>query len=469
MSFYPAQLDRLAVLMPEMNAGLLTGYIASENNVEGSLRDTLKALSKQNWTYNTDYNGLGPKFMEAAKHRGLLISPWTLNKREDIVKYFKMGAFGITTDYTYYASDWAASLAAREPVITLNKGESRTLSAQVETYKGDKTEVAPEVVLLAGADAVQADGATVKAVGAGKAYALLRYSAAIDGGGTYDLYSEPVEIAVNGGGDSGGEPPGGGGDNNGGGNNGGGNNSGGNNGGGGNGGNNGNNGGGSGNGGSSGGGSPGNSSAGGTNSGNSGAPETGGVSQPGQAEQTGVMEAAGGAVSAAELEQAFRDGRRVEVRFTGERLTLPLSALAAAAGMSGAELTAVNTDLNAGYRLPLRQLDAAQAARALGVNADALELIVTVRGLDGAEAEAVRNAPIVRAERWPGLWWSSACRRRIVRPSPPYRLRSLAASSISASKGMEIPWKSPVHGTTRHGRRWPSRRAGMRLTLRKPS
>lgn len=198
MSFYPAQLDRLAVLMPEMNAGLLTGYIASENNVEGSLRDTLKALSKQNWTYNTDYNGLGPKFMEAAKHRGLLISPWTLNKREDIVKYFKMGAFGITTDYTYYASDWAASLAAREPVITLNKGESRTLSAQVETYKGDKTEVAPEVVLLAGADAVQADGATVKAVGAGKAYALLRYSAAIDGGGTYDLYSEPVEIAVNG-------------------------------------------------------------------------------------------------------------------------------------------------------------------------------------------------------------------------------------------------------------------------------
>lgn len=392
MSFYPAQLDRLAVLMPEMNAGLLTGYIASENNVEGSLRDTLKALSKQNWTYNTDYNGLGPKFMEAAKHRGLLISPWTLNKREDIVKYFKMGAFGITTDYTYYASDWAASLAAREPVITLNKGESRTLSAQVETYKGDKTEVAPEVVLLAGADAVQADGATVKAVGAGKAYALLRYSAAIDGGGTYDLYSEPVEIAVNGGGDSGGEPPGGGGDNNGGGNNGGGNNSGGNNGGGGNGGNNGNNGGGSGNGGSSGGGSPGNSSAGGTNSGNSGAPETGGVSQPGQAEQTGVMEAAGGAVSAAELEQAFRDGRRVEVRFTGERLTLPLSALAAAAGMSGAELTAVNTELNAGYRLPLRQLDAAQAARVLGVNADALELIVTVRGLDGAEAEAVRNA-----------------------------------------------------------------------------
>lgn len=386
MSFYPAQLDRLAVLMPEMNAGLLTGYIASENNVEGSLRDTLKALSKQNWTYNTDYNGLGPKFMEAAKHRGLLISPWTLNKREDIVKYFKMGAFGITTDYTYYASDWAASLAAREPAITLDKGESRTLSAQVETYKGDKTEVEPEVVLIAGADAVQADGATVKAIGAGKAYALLRYSAAIDGGGTYDLYSEPVEIAVNGGGDNGGESPGGG--DNGGGSNGGGNNSGGNNGGGGN---NGNNGGGSGNGGSSGGGSPGNGN-GGTNSGNSGASGTGGVSQSGQAEQTGVVEAVGGAVSAAELEQAFRDGRRVEVRFTGERLTLPLSVLAEAAGTSGAELTAVNTELNAGYRLPLRQLDTAQAAKALGVNADALELVATVRGLDGAEAEAVRNA-----------------------------------------------------------------------------
>ncbi|GIO84051.1 hypothetical protein J25TS5_09830 [Paenibacillus faecis] len=360
MSFYPAQLERLALLMPEMNAGLLTGYLSSESNVEGSLRETIKALSRQNWTYNTDFNGLGPKFMEAAKHRGLLISPWTLNKRDDIIKYFKMGAFAITTDYTYYASDWAAALSAKESALVLNRGESRSISAVAETYRGDKKEVAPDVVIIEGSDILQADGNTVKAVGAaGKAYALLRYSAAIEGGGTYDLYSEPMEIEVRGG-HNGGETPGNGGGTGG-------------------------NGNGSGNGSS---GKPG---------GSQGLPGTPAGSETGQPD-TGagntVLEATSGAVRTEDLKKAVEAGKPVEVRFKGESVRVPLAGLTPESlQRNEVILTLVNRDLQAGYRLPLRNIDLSAASRLLGGSAaESAELVVTVRELDGAEKSAVAAA-----------------------------------------------------------------------------
>ncbi|WP_334076693.1 glycerophosphodiester phosphodiesterase family protein [Paenibacillus sanfengchensis] len=354
MSFYPAQLERLAVLMPEMNAGLLTGYMASEANVEGSLRETIKALSRQNWTYNTDYNGLGPKFLEAAKHRGLLISPWTLNKREDIIKYFKMGAFAITTDYTYYASDWAAALTAKEPAIVLNKGESRALNGVAETYRGDKKEVQPDIVVIEGGNLVRADGNTIKAVGSGKAYALLRYSASIEGGGTYDLYSEPVEITVHGGNDGGGGTPGNGGGNGGGGNS-------------------------------------------GSHSGAQGVPGTpigNEAEQPDGSADTTVIEAINGAVKAEDLKQALEAEKPIEVRFKGESVRIPLAGLKPESlKRDEAVLTLVNSELQAGYRLPLRRIDPAVATRLLGGSAaDTAELVVTVRELKESEKAAVAEA-----------------------------------------------------------------------------
>lgn len=354
MSFYPAQLERLALLMPEMNAGLLTGYMASESNVEGSLRETIKALSRQNWTYNTDFNGLGPKFMEAAKHRGLLISPWTLNKRDDIIKYFKMGAFAITTDYTYYASDWAATLSAKESELVLNQGESRNISAVAESYRGDKKEVTPDVVIIEGSDILQAEGNTVKAVGgAGKAYALLRYSASIEGGGTYDLYSEPIEITVRGG-HNGGETPGNGGN-------------------------------GSGNG---------NSGKPGGSQGLPGTPADSGTGQPDTSAGTTVLEATSGAVKTEDLKTAIEAGKPIEVRFKGESVRVPLAGLTPESlQRNEVILTLVNRDLQAGYRLPLRHVDLAAVSRLLGGSAaESAELVVTVRELDGAERATVAAA-----------------------------------------------------------------------------
>ncbi|MFE6798264.1 glycerophosphodiester phosphodiesterase family protein [Paenibacillus chitinolyticus] len=196
MAFNPDQLKRLSELMPEMPMGLLTGETANEANIDGSLTNTLRLMQLRNTTFNTTYKGLGPNFMEAAKHRGVLISPWTFNDKSNFAKFFCYGAFGITTDYAFWASDWAASVKPVQDHIVVGNYESKDLSVLMETFKGDRLEKAADVILLDGEISVEAYGSRITAKRPGKAHALLRYTAVIDGGSKYDLYTQPITLEV---------------------------------------------------------------------------------------------------------------------------------------------------------------------------------------------------------------------------------------------------------------------------------
>ncbi|WP_256761623.1 glycerophosphodiester phosphodiesterase family protein [Cohnella sp. WQ 127256] len=200
MSFDANQLKRLALLMPEMPSGLLTGYIANESNVSRSLRETLKVLQPLNATFNTDYSGLGKNFMEAAKHRGILVSPWTFNNKADFIRLFKLGAFGITTDYSFWASDWAAAIKPEKDHYVLEKNETIPILAEVESFKGDKTNVTPDLVWLDGQDLVEVNGSKMTAKKSGTAHALYRYTASMDESNTnrYDIYTQPVAFEIKG-------------------------------------------------------------------------------------------------------------------------------------------------------------------------------------------------------------------------------------------------------------------------------
>ncbi|WP_018751538.1 glycerophosphodiester phosphodiesterase family protein [Paenibacillus sanguinis] len=195
MSFNKDQLQRIAALMPEMPLGLLVSGYASENNVLNSLRETLKLVQPLNATFNTSYSGLGEKFLEASKHRGLLVSPWTLNTKSGLIKYFKMGAYGLTTDYALWMSDWAASVNAQDHLYTLRSGQEQQLVAEVKTYDRTVREAAPEVVVLDGGEFIEVNGDTITAKGPGVAHVVLRYTATAEKD-TYDLYTEPVTIIV---------------------------------------------------------------------------------------------------------------------------------------------------------------------------------------------------------------------------------------------------------------------------------
>lgn len=195
MSFNTDQLRRVATLMPEMPLGLLASGYASETNVTNSLRETLKLVQPLNATFNTSYSGLGEKFLEASKHRGLLVSPWTLNTKSGLIKYFKMGAYGLTTDYALWMSNWAASVKSQAYLYTLRSGQEQQLVLQVETYDRTIHETAPQIVVLDGGEFIEIDGDRIMAKGPGVAHVVLRYTASAEGE-TYDLYTEPVTIIV---------------------------------------------------------------------------------------------------------------------------------------------------------------------------------------------------------------------------------------------------------------------------------
>ncbi|MGE6230441.1 glycerophosphodiester phosphodiesterase family protein [Paenibacillus chitinolyticus] len=347
MSFDTNQLKRLAELMPEMPSGLLTSGYANEANVNKSLRETLKVLQPLNATFNTSYGGLGKNFMEAAKHRGVIISPWTFNNKNDFMKFFGLGAFGITTDYASWAADWAASVKPGKSAYTLSPGENVALSLEVESYRGTKTNAAPDIVLLDGQDVVEVSGSKITGKKAGKAHALLRYTASMDANNKYDLYTQPVTLEVKGG--SGGNDGGSGGDNGSGGNNG---NNGGNNG------NNGNNGGNNGNNGNNGG-------------------------------SAGKVTASGGAVDASALREALKTHSTVEIAYTGDTVEIPASALMDAP--QGSRTLVIAGPIGK-YTVQLADLKLDEAARKLGGESRGMTVRYTLRYAAGTDAAAIGAA-----------------------------------------------------------------------------
>ena len=435
MSFDLNQLKRMAALMPEMPLGLLGGGYANETNVKKSLRDTLKALQGTNASYNSSYGEIGPKFMEASKHRGLVISPWTFNTKSDFIKFMKMGAFGITTDYSLWASDWAASIRPEKDKYELAADGSVDVSAVVKSYKGTETNVKPAVILIDGQDTIEVNGANVTAKKAGTAHVLLRYTASLDETNVYDIYTQPIAIQVAGGttgGGDGGNTGGGDGGNTGGGDGGntgggdGGNTGGGDGGntGGGNGGNTGggdggNTGGGDGgntgggNGGNTGGGNGGNTgggdggNTGGGNGGNTGDGDEGssgdsdeGSSGSGNSHSGGTTTSGGemtttrpaaqvvvareGIASGDELKRAYGAYDKVQVQFTGHSVELAASGLIEAAKTGGKTLQLSGERTS--YTIPLAGLKLDAIAQQLGTGIENVLLRFTANKQGGTEA-----------------------------------------------------------------------------------
>ena len=198
ISFNADQLQLLAQKMPGMSIGYLTSGIASETNVNPSLRRTLSLIQNLNSTFNTSYAGVGENFMEAAKHRGLTFWPWTYRDQGLFVDYFLLGTNGLTTDYTHWASDWASSIVPVQTEYHLTERRSVELNAQIETYNRQVKEVQPEIVVIDGQEHVTVEGNTITSQGEGTVHALLRYTQELPGGKSYALYTQPITIEVTG-------------------------------------------------------------------------------------------------------------------------------------------------------------------------------------------------------------------------------------------------------------------------------
>ncbi|OMF38097.1 hypothetical protein BK133_03740, partial [Paenibacillus sp. FSL H8-0548] len=197
IAFDGNQIKRLNEQMPELPSGLLgNAGITDSSNVSRAMRQTLLTVQNLNAGYNPPYSVLSQDYLEAVKHRGLLVSPWTFNNRSDFIRFFMYGTWGLTTDYSNWASDWTDSIKPGQETYTLAANQSVDVSAEIQTYKGALTTIAPEIVLLDGQDIVEVNGSMVTAKQPGTAHALLRYTTTIDAGNQYDIYTQPVLFTV---------------------------------------------------------------------------------------------------------------------------------------------------------------------------------------------------------------------------------------------------------------------------------
>ncbi|MFD1175749.1 glycerophosphodiester phosphodiesterase family protein [Paenibacillus puldeungensis] len=345
MSFSADAVAYLGQVMPEMPAGLLVSSISgNESNPNKSLRDALRQVQGLNATFNVGYYGLGKNFLEAAHHRGLIVSPWTINSKADFISLYKFGVFAITTDNTHWAADWADSIRAEKNIYETKSGGSVDLSAIVTTYKGTETKISPDLVWLDGQDRLKVNGTKVTGVTPGTAHLLMRYTASMDDNNNYDIYSEPVTIKVAGGQTGPSQPP----------------------------------------------------STPGDQTGGSGTPNPQTPAKPTDpnANNTTItgntIQAVQGQVDAATLQKAFAEYHQLDVKFTGDKLELAAAGLADATRNKDNMLVAANE--NGLYRLPLSLLKLEALARELGGSVSDMTIAITIQKANDQEVAAAKGS-----------------------------------------------------------------------------
>ncbi|MCU6707922.1 glycerophosphodiester phosphodiesterase family protein [Paenibacillus sp. J5C_2022] len=358
MAFHTSQLKLFAEQMPGMPVGLLVGSGPdTDANVNKALRDTLRTTQTLNATYNAGYYGMGQAYLEAAKHRGIIVSPWTINNLADYKTFFMRGIYGITTDYAYYSADWNISLEPEQEQYTLEKGESVTLTARAETYDRTVHEVVPDIIWLQGEELLDTDGAALTAKSAGTAYAMLRYTSYLDDANAYDLYTKPIAIEVTGSSDGDGDGNG--------------------------------DGDGDGDGDGNGDGDGDGDSDTGTGTGTDGADP---CSDSSREAGSHVVVADGQLACSAHIQEAFNSSSSVTVQFEGDSLSVKADAWPEEARSENGMFIARNEV--AAYRFPAAAWQPELWANLLGStgNGDDLTLRFTMKKLEGQEAQNVKDA-----------------------------------------------------------------------------
>lgn len=205
ISFNVNILEEMYNSWPEMSVGALgmEGYADESSNLPmyqsyGELIESGEAtveecvamlyaeLDKWNATYNP-YSNFSYDVVSAGRHRGLTVWPWTYNSAEGFAKAYLGGIYGLTTNFSYWASDFIVDIDASD--VELAVGEA--LPAPVVTTQNGQQ------VTVEGLEAIALEGNMDKEGQALMIYRL-KQDLIIDGVsyGSYYLYSNPFTVTV---------------------------------------------------------------------------------------------------------------------------------------------------------------------------------------------------------------------------------------------------------------------------------
>ena len=205
ISFNVNILEEMYASWPEMSVGALgmEGYAEEGSNlpmyqpygemiangeatVEECVAMLYAELDKWNATYNPATN-FSYEVVSAGRHRGLTVWPWTYNDPEAFAEAYLNGVYGLTTNFSYWASDFIVDIDAAD--VTVAAGAE--LPAPVVTTQNGQQVSADglEIIVLEGA---------LDSEGEALAIYRLEQELVIEGTsyGSYYLYSNPFTVTV---------------------------------------------------------------------------------------------------------------------------------------------------------------------------------------------------------------------------------------------------------------------------------
>ena len=201
IAFEAVQAQRLKAAYPALSVGYLTSSISlNEDEPLLALEKILDVVQKYDTTFNPSYasGALGTNVMTAAAHRGVTIWPWTVNKQGDFDTYFLYGTNGITTNHSYYVSDYLKNVTTAEKSYSVEVGVETSIPVITTTYDRDTKEVTTGsmVVISGNPDHISYKKGQLTVTEAGEYTVFFRHASRLSNGKIYYMCSQPVTITA---------------------------------------------------------------------------------------------------------------------------------------------------------------------------------------------------------------------------------------------------------------------------------
>ena len=201
ITFNTVILDEMAKTWPEMSVGAL-GTQAGETAGQPAYADYQRIIQKKgvekalellygvidpwNATFNPKKT-FSYELAVAGRHRGLTVWPWTYNKPAEFALAYLNGIYGLTTNFTWWASDFVRDIDAQD--VLIHAGDSLP-APEVTDQSGDS-------VQLEGLKVIVIEG-SIDQPGSALCIWQLKQTMTVEGVsyGDYYLYSNPFTVTV---------------------------------------------------------------------------------------------------------------------------------------------------------------------------------------------------------------------------------------------------------------------------------
>ncbi len=197
ISFDSNQIARMKDQLPTVSTGYLTSSVPAYANVLRNVRKVLEDVQNNSSTYNPAHGNVTPAFLEAAKHRGITVWPWTVNDENRFKALYIAGTYGITTDYSQFASAYVTEIQSAS-AAQATAGQPFTLPVTLTPRIGaNYSALANRYTVLAGSPAyvVNSDN-SITFSQAGTAVVLPGYNYKMDNTYSYNLFAKPVKVTI---------------------------------------------------------------------------------------------------------------------------------------------------------------------------------------------------------------------------------------------------------------------------------